>query len=83
MKRLIYAFLLSLPLCAAASKGEPLSDPDLITRWQDCFVNPNTAKDDDLTMIDFKVYPIWNIVKKVDKDVAKKIEDYILNEYLK
>ena len=70
-------------LKATASKGEPLSDPDLITRWQDCFVNPNTAKDDDLTMIDFKVYPIWNIVKKVDKDVAKKIEDYILNEYLK
>ena len=70
-------------LKATASKGEPLSDPDLITRWQDCFVNPNTAKDEDLTMIDFKVYPIWNIVKKVDKDVAKKIEDYILNEYLK
>lgn len=70
-------------LKATASKGEPLSDPDLITRWQDCFVNPNTAKDDDLTMIDFKVYPIWNVVKKVDKDVAKKIEDYILNEYLK
>ena len=70
-------------LKATASKGEPLSDPDLITRWQDCFVNPNTAKDDDLTMIDFKVYPIWNIVKKVDKDVAKRIEDYILNEYLK
>ena len=34
-------------------------------------------------VVDFKVYPIWNIVKKVDKDVAKKIEDYILNEYLK
>ena len=70
-------------LKATACKGEPLSDPDLITRWQDCFVNPNTAKDDELTMIDFNVYPIWDIVKKVDKDVAKKIEDYILNEYLK
>lgn len=70
-------------LKATACKGEPLSDPDLITRWQNCFMNPNTVKDDDLTMIDFKVYPIWDIVARVDKDVAKKIEDYILNEYLK
>ncbi len=70
-------------LKATACKGEPLSDPDLITRWQNCFMNPNTAKDGELTMIDFKVYPIWDVVKKVDKNVAKKIEDYILNEYLK
>lgn len=74
---------LNAALRATACKGEPLSDPDLITRWQNCFMNPNTAKDDELTMIDFKVYPIWDIVRRVDKDVAKRIEDYILNEYLK
>jgi hypothetical protein len=75
--------ILNDALKATACKGEPLSDPDLITSWQNCFANPNTAKDDDLTMIDFKVYPIWDIVRRVDKDVAKRIEDYILNEYLK
>ena len=74
---------LNAALQATASKGEPLSNPDLITMWQNCFVDPNTAKDDELTMIDFKVYPIWDIVKRVDKDVAKIVEDYILNEYLK
>ena len=75
--------ILNDALKATACKGEPLSDPDLITSWQNCFANPNTAKDDDLTMIDFKVYPIWDVVKRLNKDVAKSIEDYILNEYLK
>lgn len=74
---------LNYALAETANKGEPLTDPELITKWQNCFENPNTAKDEDLTMIDFKVHPIWEIVKRVDKDVAKKIEDYVLNEYLK
>lgn len=70
-------------LKATANKGEPLSDPDLLSRWQDCFINSSLAKDDELTMIDFNVYPIWEIVENVNKDVAKRIKDYILNEYLK
>ena len=37
----------------------------------------------DLTLFLCPLDKLWDIVKKVDKDVAKKIEDYILNEYLK
>ena len=67
----------------SANRGEPISDPDLITKWQDCFVSSTSAKDNELTMIDFEVYPIWEIVECVDEAAAAKIEKYIVKEYLK
>ena len=74
---------LNFALQATASKGEPLSNPDLITKWQECFVSPKSAKDDELTMIDFEVYPIWEIVECIDGNTAEKVRNYIVNEYLK
>ena len=75
--------MLNSALQATASKGEPLSDPDLITRWQNCFTDASTVKEDEFTIIDFEVYPIWEIVEIIDEVAAAKIEKYILEEYLK
>lgn len=74
---------LNSALQTTASKGEPLNDPDLITRWQECFVSPKSAKADDLTMIDFEVFPIWEIVECIDEAAAERVRNYIVNEYLK
>lgn len=70
-------------LQSTASKGEPLSDPDLITKWQNCFVSSTKANDAELTMIDFNVYPIWEIVGNIDNTIAAKVKNYIVNDYLK
>lgn len=75
--------MLNSALQATASKGEPLSDPDLITRWQNCFTDASTVKEDEFTIIDFEVYPIWEVVEIIDEVAAAKIEKYILEEYLK
>lgn len=75
--------MLNSALQTTASKGEPLSDPDLITRWQNCFTDASTVKEDEFTIIDFEVYPIWEVVEIIDEVAAAKIEKYILEEYLK
>ena len=75
--------MLNSALQTTASKGEPLSDPDLITRWQNCFTDASTVKEDEFTIIDFEVYPIWEVVEIIDEVAAAKIEKYVLEEYLK
>ncbi len=70
-------------LQVSANRGEPISDPDLITKWQDCFISATSANDNELTMIDFEVYPIWEIVECIDGNTAEKVRNYIVNEYLK
>ncbi len=74
---------LNRALQTTAAKGVPLSDPELITRWQECFVSPKSARDEELTMIDFEVCPIWEIVESIDEAAADRLRDYIVNEYLK
>lgn len=74
---------LNSALQATASRGEPLSNPDLITLWQNCFNNSSVAKDEELTIVDFDVYPIWEIIECVDEGVARQIENFITNDYLK
>lgn len=61
--------------------GVPLEDTGLLDKWQNCFVNAETAKDGDLTMIDFQVIPIWNIAYCIDENKADEIRKYIESSY--
>jgi hypothetical protein len=53
-----------------------------IKYWSKCFVSADSAKLSDLAMINFNVVPIWKIVKPLNADEAKAIENYIKNSYL-
>ena len=75
--------LLNAALQETASKGVQLKDPGLITQWQNCFISSSKAKDDELTMIDFCVYPIWEILECIDENIANEVKNYTLNDYLK
>lgn len=63
------------------AKGVPLQDTELLDKWQNCFVNTDTAKDSDLTMIDFQVVPIWEIVYCINHTKADEIKNYIESLY--
>jgi len=64
------------------NKGQPLDDPTLFEAWSARFVDPNSVQLEDLAMIDFEVVPIWEIVKPLDANKAKDIENYIKETYL-
>ena len=66
-----------------ADKNEPLENSDLFTNWSACFSNPNTAKPEDLAMVDFQIIPIWEIVQVINPTKAEAIEQYVMNTYLK
>lgn len=76
---------LNAALKASACKGEPLAEKDrgLISEWQACFTDPDSARDDEMAIIDFNVIPIWEIVTCIDSATGGILKDYIVNEYLK
>lgn len=65
------------------ANGVPLENTELLDKWQSCFVNADTAKDKDLTMIDFRVVPIWEIVYCINETKADEIKNYIESVYNK
>ena len=71
---------LNAELERTANKGIPLENPVLFDQWNACFRFP--VIEDNLTMIDFHVVPIWRIVQPLNANKAKAIESYIRNTYL-
>ena len=66
-----------------AAKGIPLESSDLFDNWSARFKDPNTARPEDLAMIDFEIIPIWEIVEVISRDKAAAIEEYVTGTYLK
>lgn len=66
-----------------AAKGEPLTDPTLFDKWYACFKDADTARPDDLTMVDFTVIPVWDIISRLDRTKGAAVKEYITKTYLK
>ncbi len=67
------------------NRGEALPEiySGKIEEWQKVFSNPNLVNPEDLTLVNFYVQPIWDIVKMQESEAAEKIEKYIREEYLR
>lgn len=65
-----------------ASKGEPIRNAGLYDAWYDCFRYPSRVNPSDLTMVDFEVIPIWEIVEVLDGAKAAEIESYVRRNVL-
>ena len=74
---------LNAKLKACGEQNIPLDDPTLFEKWDACFVNPNTANPDNLTMIACNVIPIWEVIETINANKAKAIEEYVMGTYLK
>ncbi len=70
-------------LRSCGEKNQPLENPELFEKWNDCFKDPNTVNPDDLTMIGFQVRPIWQVVEAINPKKADEIEAYVKKKYLK
>lgn len=64
-----------------ANRGIPFEKPYLFDQWNACF-DSLPVDENNLTMIDFSVVPIWWIVKPLNATKAKAIETYIKNTVL-
>ena len=74
--------VLNKALADAMKKGQPLTEGEaLIGAWIDRF--GADAKDEDLTMVDFEVKPIHELVGALDAKKGEEVKRYIENEYKK
>lgn len=71
---------LNLQLAEYAGKGQPLVDEDIFNRWYSLFSDPRTAADSDLSMIEFEVVPIWEVVEALSPAKASAIHHYLLEK---
>jgi hypothetical protein len=61
----------------------PDSKSGVIEEWQAVFSDVNGVQPEDLTLVDFYVVPIWDVVETKSAKAAEKLENYIKYEYLK
>ena len=78
----VHGTKLNNALSECITKGVPISDNSLFENWFNCFSNIANVDDNNLTMIDFQVIPIWNIVSIRNPEKGKAVKDYITNKHL-
>lgn len=78
-----YGDLLNKALSECITKGVPISDQSVFDNWFNCFADASNAQESHLTMIDFRVVPIWEIVGVLNPQKGEEVERYIKDTYLK
>ena len=78
----IHGTRLNNALSECMTKGVPISDNSLFENWFNCFSNIANVDDNNLTMIDFQVIPIWDIVSIRNSEKGKAVKEYITKKYL-
>lgn len=78
----IYGTRLNNALNECISQGTPIADERLFDNWFNCFSNIANIDMANLTMVDFEVIPIWDIVSIRNSEKGKDVREYITKNYL-